>query len=703
MVAAAILVLSTFLAYAPAILGGFIWNDRDYVTAPALRTWSGLLRIWTDLGITEQYYPVLHSAFWLEYRLWGPNPLGYHVVNVALHAIAAILLGAVMRELRLPGRWLAALLFALHPVCVESVAWIAEQKNTLSTVFYLAAAVCYLRFDETRSRHAYAWGTGLFVLALLTKSVTATLAPALLVLAWWRRGHLTWRRDVLPIAPWFVMGAAMGLFSGWVERTFVGAEGADFQLSGLERTLIAGRAAWFYFGKLLWPANLTFIYPRWTVAPTDTAWYVGLAGVIILVMLLWKLRVHTRGPLASVLCYGGGLVPTLGFFDIYAFKFSFVADHWQYMPVLAILALTGYGLARASTALNRQQPMLGTVLIGLLMTGLGGVTFQQSRIYRDLETFYRVTIVRNPACWMAHGNLGQLLASRGEIDQAIGHLREAIRLRPGHAEAHNNLGLLLARAPGGLEAALEHFRRALESEPLPEVHNNIAVELAKLPGRSEEAIAHFRRALQLKPNHAQVHYNLASELAKDPARQAEALRHLELAVRSDPDFAAARGNLANLLAEIPDRLPEAIHHYEEALRLRPGVALVHNNLANALARMPGRIPDAIQHYFRALEIEPRSAAIHYNLAHQLALLPDRRNEALRHFQVAAQLEPGFALAHLHLGKQLARIPGRQREAMNALQTAFRLDPTLEEAQAEAARLQAQSDPLDRNPRGLQPR
>ena len=194
----------------PALQAGFIWDDDGHVTRTDLRDLSGLYRIWFEFGATQQYYPVLHSAFWLEHLVWGDSPLGYHLLNVLLHASAACLFGVLLRRLAVPGAALAALLFALHPVCVESVAWISEQKNTLSLVFYLCAALAYLRFTERRRGTVYLLATGLFVLALLTKTVTASLPAALLVVFWWQRGRLEWRRDVVPLLPWFALGRGVG-------------------------------------------------------------------------------------------------------------------------------------------------------------------------------------------------------------------------------------------------------------------------------------------------------------------------------------------------------------------------------------------------------------------------------------------------------------------------------------------------------------
>ena len=262
-----LMLCATLVAYLPALRGGLLWDDNMHVTRADLRSLDGLWRIWFDLGATQQYYPLLHSAFWLEHRIWGDAVLGYHLTNVALHAASACLVVMIVRRLSLPGAWLAGFVFALHPVCVEAVAWISEQKSTLSGVFYLAAALTYLHFDRTRRKSQYFMALGLFVLALMSKTVTATLPAAMLVVFWWQRGRLAWRRDVLPLVPWFAVGACAGLFTAWVESAprLIGAQGPEYALTLPQRLLLAGRVPWFYAGKVLWPSNLMFSYPQWKI------------------------------------------------------------------------------------------------------------------------------------------------------------------------------------------------------------------------------------------------------------------------------------------------------------------------------------------------------------------------------------------------------------------------------------------------------
>jgi tetratricopeptide (TPR) repeat protein len=582
---------AVLVAYLPALRGGLIWNDPDYLTRPELRPWSGLARIWFQLGATEQYYPVLHSAFWLEHRLWGEAALGYHLLNVLWHAAASCLLVAVLRRLAMPGAWLAGLLFALHPVGVESVAWISEQKNTLSLVFYLAAALAYLRFDSGRRPRFYALGLLLFLLALLSKSVTATLPAALLVIFWWQRGRLSWTREVRPLAPWLLLGAASGLFSAWVERTYIGAEGAHFGLNGMERVLVAGRAVWFYLGKLLWPQNLTFIYPRWDVSSAAPWQYLFPLGLLVLLAALWGIRRTTRAPLAALLFFIGSLFPILGFFNVYAFVFSYVADHWQYLASIGVFALAAAGLVAV-------PGIAGRILAGGLALVLGTLTWRQCRMYEDLETLYRTTLERNPATWMAQSNYANLLSGQGRLDDAIGHYEAALRLAPTY----------------------------------PEIHYNLADALVKT-GRGREAVGEYEAALRLTPDYAAAQANLGTTLValgNLPAAQP----HFEAALRLRPDLPQAHYGLGYLL-EQAGRLPEALVHYAAAVRLAPGDPALRYTLANALGNS-GQLAEAVVQYRAVLRLKPDDPDVHYNLGMALRAL-GQEGEAREQLESAARL------------------------------------------------------------------
>ncbi len=572
----AALVVAVLLVYQPAWQGGFLWDDEAHVTKPELRSWQGLYRIWFDVRATVQYYPLLHSAFWIEHKLWGDATLAYHLVNLLLHAAAAVMVALILRRLAVPGAYLAAAIFALHPVHVESVAWITEQKNTLSAVFYLGAMLVYLHFDQTRKIALYWWALGLFLLAILSKTVTATLPGALLVIFWWQRGRLSWKRDVLPLMPLFLLGAGGGMVTAWWELQVNHCVGPEFQFTPVERLLIASRAVWFHLWKLCWPTKLTFFYPRWQI--DSGAWwqYLFPLGLTALLAGLWSIRRRTRAPLAAMLFFGGTLFPVLGFFNLYTFRYSLIANHYQYLASLGAITLAAAGGVLLLERWGLWRRPAGYMVCLALLATLAGLSWRQSRMYADVETLYRTAIDENPDCWIALGNLGVVLKTRGRIDEAMAHYRKALEINPCYTEAHNNLGNALAGLCR-IDEAVAHYRKALEINPrFAEAHNNWALALAGLR-RIDEAMAHYRKALEINPHYAEAHNNLGNALA--------GLR----------------------------RIDEAVAHYRKALEINPRFAEAHNNWALALASRGG-FDEAIQHYRKALEINPRFAEAHNNWA-----------------------------------------------------------------------------------------
>jgi tetratricopeptide (TPR) repeat protein len=649
--------LATLAAYWPMLQGAQIWDDDAHVTKPVLRSLHGLWRIWFDLGATQQYYPVLHSAFWLEHRLWGDVTLGYHLTNVFLHATAACLLALILRRLwgREDPAWLAAFLFALHPVCVESVAWISEQKNTLSVVFYLLSTLAYLRWQEVGTGgppvraaagakadmdgraaspasasasarpYLYFLALSLFVLAVLSKSVTATLPAALLVVLWWQRGTLSWRRDIVPLLPWFAIGATAGLFTAWVERKYIGAEGADFALSLLQRCLLAGRVSWFYLSKLVWPANLIFVYPHWTIDAGAPWQWVFPIGALALIAVFWLLRRRSRGPLAGALFFVGTLFPALGFFNVYPFIFSYVADHFQYLASLGIIALAAAAWARWTR---------GSIAVAIAVAGLlGGLTWRQSRLYRGPETLYRATLARNPGAWLADTSLGVVLADDGRLPEAVADYEQALRLNPNYALGHYDLANALVQM-GRVPEAISQYSEALRLEPAsPQTHLNLGNTLSvagDLPG----AIAQYEEALRLSPDSAEIELNLGRALAQS-GRLPEAISAYEAALRLNPSYPEAHFTLGNALANSGQMVP-ATEQYEAALRLQPDYPEAQNNLGAALMRL-SRYSEAIAAYEKALRLRAEYPQAEFNLG--LALRATGRvDEANAHFARAQALQ-----------------------------------------------------------------
>jgi tetratricopeptide (TPR) repeat protein len=569
-----LIILLVFLAYLPALHGGFIWDDDAYVTHnPTLHDGEGLRQIWFKVGAVPQYYPMVHTTFWLEYHLWALNPVGYHLINVLLHAIAALLLWQVLRRLPAPGAWLAAVIFALHPVEVESVAWVTERKNVLSAVFYFAAALAYLRFvawekPGSPNRLLWSWYLGalvLFLAALLSKTVTCSLPAVLLLVCWWKKGRVQ-RSDIIPLLPFFVVGVALGLMTAWIEKYNVGAQGADWSLTFADRCLIAGRALWFYAGKLVWPTPLTFIYPRWEIEPAVWwQWLFPIAAIGVVAGLWLARRRIGKGPLVAVLCFAGTLGPALGFVNVYPMRYSFVADHYQYLASVGLITLCAAGLAR-----------IPRVIPAILVVLLGALTWQQTGIYRNPEILWRDTLAKNPDCWMAQNNLGTLFADKGRFDEAIENYRKAIQINPDHREALNNLGNALA-AQGRLDEAIENYYKAIQINPnyfdaLNDLGNALAAQ-----GRFDEAIKNYYKAIQINPNSSGALNDLAWMLAASPDDElrngAEAVRLAERACElTHYDKPLFIGTLAAAYAEA-GRFPEAVTAAEKAEQLATSAGL----------------------------------------------------------------------------------------------------------------------------------
>jgi tetratricopeptide (TPR) repeat protein len=583
---AALIVLLTVLAYLPALDGGFIWDDDFYVTAnQALRSVEGLGKIWTRPGMRhQQYYPLSFTGLWLEYHLWDLRPFGYHLVNILLHAANALLLWSVLRRLDVPGSWWAAAIFALHPVQVESVAWITEFKNVTSATFSLLALLAFLRFRPLPATGKNAGGDGrfhalailLFVCGLLCKTAVCCLPVVLAVLMWWKLERFTWR-DVGMLVPWFGASLALGLITVRAEWWMPEGEPAGLALSMAQRVVLAGRALWFYAGKLFWPYPLAFVYPRWNLE-ASTLWSDPFPlTALAVVAALWLLRRRIgKGPLAGAACFAVMLAPVLGFFDIYYFQFSYVADHFQYLGCVGLIALAvGAGATLADRA-GRRGRELGCLAAAVVLLGLGGSTWRRTHVYRDRETLWRDTLAKNPSTWLAHNNLGIELQDSGRTREAIEHFEQALRLKPDCVNAHYNLANALWQT-GRRREAMGHWEEALRIAPrYAEAHNNFGNALLE-QGRTAEAIAQYEQVLALNPEHAGAHNNLGNALLA-AGRPVEAIAQYEAALRAGLDTADVHYNLGIAL-EQAGRTQQALAQYGEALRIAPDFAPARNGIA----------------------------------------------------------------------------------------------------------------------------
>lgn len=620
------LVAMVVFLYGPTLDHGFIWDDDGYVqNNAALRTVAGLRDIWFDVNATPQYYPLVHTSYWIEYQLWGLTPRGYHAVNLLLHAAAAVLLWRLLLRLAVPGAWLAAALFAVHPVHVESVAWVTERKNVLSLVFALSCLLVYLRSSPPEAApgarpyppSSYAAALLLYAAALLSKTVTASVPAVLLVVYWWKRGRITWW-DAGWLAPFFALGLALSGVTVWLERTHVGAQGAEWELSAAARVLLAGRASVFYAGKLLWPDPLVFFYPRWNLDPREAWQFLFPAAVVALAAVLWLARRRIgRGPLAALLIFVGVLTPALGFFDVYPFRYSFVADHFQYHASIGFIA----GIVGAAAFRTRRfAPPARTIaclVAALVLVTLGLRARQQIRHYRDIPTLYASVIEENPGSWAAHNNLGKLLQNQQRYEEAIVHFRQALGLRPDLSRIRNNLGSALSSL-GRLEEAEAELLRALEGsgEVTDQADTRVYLGVVRIrQGRFAEAADQLRAALALRPLDGWALYNLGVALGAGGDLQA-GVATLRQSLRIRPAFAMGHRELGAMLLAMGD-VAGAVPAFGEAVRLEPGNAAYEAEFGRALLLF-GDAERAERHLREALRIDPG----HAEARNWLGLLPD---------------------------------------------------------------------------------
>jgi tetratricopeptide (TPR) repeat protein len=620
-----LVVLVAFAVYWPALSGDFLWDDDVLLTANAqVQASDGLYRLWLTNEAVD-YWPVTGSSFWLEWRLWGLSSTGYHVTNVLLHATSCLVLWALLRRLSIPGAELAALLFAVHPMNVESVAWIAQRKNTLSMVFFLLSILAYVAGEGYGSREPSRWramtaarwyvlSLVAFVLAMLSKGSVAILPAALLLLLWWRHQAVS-RRDLVRLMPFGAISVGLTLVNISMQTHRSASAIRDAGL--LDRLLGAGAVVWFYLYKSLLPLNLTFIYPQWTIRWSEPVWWLPFAAAAgATVLLIWKRHLRPiRAVLLAWLLFGVALAPVMGLVDVYFMRYSLVADHYAYIALLAVVS----AVAALSNALVTR------VVGALLVVVLGAAAWQQAHEYTDSGTLYAATLRKNPSCWLCETNLAVPLVARGtpaDLQQAVAHLTAAVRMNPNQPEMHSGLGVVLQKS-----------------------------------GRFAEAIAEYERAIALNPRFGEARANLAvareawaNELSA-AGRYKEAIVQFEQLVKEAPNGVTA--DTRDAMAEVWRRLGDpqrALLEYREVVRLAPSSADAHNNLGSALLDL-NQPADAAREFREALRLSPASANAHRNPG--VALESQRQfDDAAEHFREALRLQPSFEDARAHLEEVL---------------------------------------------------
>ena len=665
------LLVATLIAYHPAWHGGFTWDDNCVPHDPGdLGYYSlhGLGLLWVDPP-HKQYYPLAFSLCWLEYHLWGFNTLGFHLVNILLHALDSILLWKVLRRLDVPGAWLAAAIFALHPVNVETAAWISETRNTLSGLFYLCSILAALKFwlpeladrsltvaaqpggeqsraseqvanpqSAIRNPYYYWLAFALFVCGLLSKTTIIPLPAVILLLVWWKRGKIVWR-DTYPLFLFVAVGVAMGLITRHYEQG-LSANGKEVQFSLVDRCLLAGRNLWFYSGKLTWPHPLIFIYPRWKIDPSSLLDWLPLLALAPVALVLWLIRNRSWGrPVFVALAYYVGLLFfVLGFFNISFFLYSFVADHFQYLACMGPIALFAAGITLAFNRLGKAKPVLMLLLSACLLTVLGVLTWNQSRLYASEETLLNAVVSQNPNAFVAYDNLGGILWSRGKREEAIQQYKMSVAIHPDPRNLHD-LGIALLQTD-----------------------------------KPDEAVADFQEAIKLSANPAPAYADLGTAYVQ-MGQIATGIKYIQKALQMMPDLAIGYYDLGNAYFQ-EKQLDLAIANWQKTLDLLPGLPSAHNNLANAFL-LEGQPAKAIQHWKEALAASPDLVNAQVSLAWVLATCPQASlrngNEAMELAQRASRLtgdkDPVVLRALAAAYAESGRFPEAVQTAQHALQLA----------------------------------
>lgn len=613
------------VCYLPSMRGGFLWDDDVYVTHnKALSRAGGIQRIW--LGVRDpktypvpQYYPMTHTSFWLETRWqdWSKplSSMPFHLINVMLHAMNAWLLWVLLRRLGVPGAFVIAGIWMIHPLQVESVAWITERKNVLSGFFFFASMIVYVRFcsldlsENPRGRwELYVLALVLFVCSILSKSVTGSMPVMVLLLIWWKRGTIGWK-EIKLLLPFVALAMGMGAITSMFERDVVGAQGADWNFSDFERIRIAGGSLWFYLGKLFLPVKLSFIYEQWNLR-WPILYIAPVAAVVVLAALFALRKKIGRGPIVAALMYAITLFPALGFVNIFPMRYSFVADHFQYLAGIPIIASVVWCVQRVI----RSRAIL-TVVAVIAAAGLATATFQRNHVYTDAITLWTDTLEKNPTCWMAENNLGAQLLSRNDLAEAEVHFKRALQLRPKHVEAEMQLGMI-AVYRGDPDAGLELLNTAAEwarADPnhphLAAVYYNLGYAYQK-KGDKRSAFAAYRNAAELDPNDAGA-FNAAGALLLEEGDPEHAKMWLEKAIEIDPSFLKAHTNMGNLLLQEGD--PQA----------------------------------AMQQWLYVLSRDPSDAFAMDGIGRMMAQMR-HWDESIFWFEKAVMADPNFELARVHL-------------------------------------------------------
>ena len=573
----------TLWIYLPVLHGDWLWDDdklvinNAFVVDPA--NWW---KIWLEPGKLLDYQPLGISFVWLEWRLWGADTLGYHLVNVLFHILGALLVWRLLAKLGLQLAWLGGLLFAVHPLLVESVAWISEFKNTLSLPPFLLAMICWIDYEEHGRRKDYLLALGLFLIAMLVKPSMVMFPIVILLYAWWKRGRVG-RSDLKASAPFFAVSLVLGLVTVWFVH-YHGLTQERIMLNGpMERLALAGSAFAFYFSKCLLPAGLLPIYPQWPLHPLTIWPFLPWLVILGVIYFLWTKRAEWgRHALLGLGFFLLMLLPFVGFTTGTYMEFTWVMDHLVYIPIIGLIGLAVAGAGALGARLSPRARSFGAGLVALVLGVFVVESHGHAQLFVNLETLWTYTLRYVPDAYPAHNNLGFALARTGRLPDAIDQFRQALRLKPNAPEVHDNLGSALGQE-GRFPEAVDQYEQALQANPdFAGAHYNLGVALQRL-NRNPEAIDQYQQVVRLAPDYAQAHNNLGNLLAES-GRFAEAEQHYRAALRLNPRYLEAIFNLGNTMAR-QNRYAEATAQYEAVLQIDPDNVPAQANLKQMQAAM----------------------------------------------------------------------------------------------------------------------
>jgi len=628
--------LLVLISYFPALRSGYIWDDNALTENLVIRTNDGLLKIWfspSEILQESHYWPLTYTTFWIEYRFWGLNPFGYHLVNVLIHILNAILLFLILRKLSVPVAWLASAIFALHPVHIESVAWVIERKDVLSGMFYLLSFLMFIHFNENKKWGIYALSLLFFICAMLSKSITVSLPLALLLYLYWKSDKIK-KSDLLQLIPFLIIAIILAFFD---VRFAQQAEDLKLPFSFIDRILIATRAVWFYAWKVLLPINLIPIYPRWEIDARAIWQYLFPLLLIATFILLWlKRKQFGKAPLVLVLYFVVTLGPILGFFDYSYMLHSYVADRFQYLASIGLIILVSSFILKIFRILYNYQKRILYIIIGLLLLVLGILTFQHTKIYKDTRTLFEYTISKNPEAYGAYNALGNFLLEQGKAENAIVYYSKALQIEPNYAQASYNMGLSLDKL-GRFQEAIQYYLNTIEISPhFIKAYNNLGNAKFR-QGEIEDAEAYYLKALEINPKFADAHFNLGNILNQN-GKIDEAISHYLQAIQINPYFVQPYVNLGIVLAN-QGKVDKAITYFSKAIQIDPNFPDAYYNLGISLLQK-NKLDEAITQFAKVIEITPNDADAHYNLGN-ICMKQGNVQQAVIHYKKALQIRPDW--------------------------------------------------------------